>query len=284
MEELQGNDPTPLSVFISYAHEDELLRQQLETHLSLLWRQGWIADWHDRQIPVGGEWARDIEEHLEGALIILLLINPAFLASNYCYDFEMHRAIERHQAKEAQVIPILLRPVQWQSALFAHLKVLPTNAKHITKWRSRDEAFSDIVGGICRSISTLRERRAMHLPDRFDSKAGKAQDGSGGSYHAIQSVYLFNAPLKDANEFYGRRRERTTLLDRTYKDHATSIVAPHRIGKTWLMQYVKLVAPTQFGSRCRVAYVDATLIEVKLGSLSLPRSALAREYAGIYAE
>jgi hypothetical protein len=71
-------------------------------------------------------------------------------------------------------------------------------------------------------------------------------------------VFLFNAPLNDPNEFYGRRRESKALLDRTYKNSATSIVGPRRIGKTWLMQYMKLVAPTQFGSRFRVAYVDAT--------------------------
>jgi hypothetical protein len=258
MEELQGNKRTPLSVFISYAHGDELLRQQLETHLGLLRRQGWIADWHDRQILAGSEWARDIDEHLEAASIILLLISPAFLDSDYCFDIEMQRALERHKIGEAQVIPILLRPVQWQNAPFAHLQVLPTNAKPITSWRNRDEAFSDIVEGICRAIDTLKERHTQHLPDRFVSEAGKMQDGSNGLYHAIQSVFLFNAPLTDANEFYGRRRERTTLLDRTYKGLATSIVGPRRIGKTWLMQYMRLVAPTQFGSRFRVAYIDAT--------------------------
>ena len=67
MEELQGNKRIPLSVFISYAHEDEPLRQQLEAHLSLLRRQGWIVDWHDRQILAGEEWVQKIDEHLEAA-------------------------------------------------------------------------------------------------------------------------------------------------------------------------------------------------------------------------
>ncbi|HEY1348601.1 MAG TPA: TIR domain-containing protein [Ktedonobacteraceae bacterium] len=193
MKELQGNQWTPFSVFISYAREDERLRQQLETHLSLLLRQGWIADWHDRQILPGGEWAHDIDEHLEAASIILLLISPAFLASKYCFDTEMQRALERHQTGKAQVIPILLRPVQWQDAPFAHLQVLPTDAKPITKWRDRNEAFSDIVRGICWAISTLRERRVEHLPDHFDSKAGETRDGSNGSYQTVEVKEFFQA-------------------------------------------------------------------------------------------
>src|SRR5712692_5738667 len=103
MDEQQRNTGVPLSVFISYAHEDEPLRQQLEAHLSLLRRQGLIADWQDRQILAGEQWARDIDEHLERASLILLLISPDFLASEYCYGIEMPRALERHQNSEAQV-------------------------------------------------------------------------------------------------------------------------------------------------------------------------------------
>src|SRR5437016_3708622 len=97
----------PVSVFYSYAHQDEALRQQLETHLSLLRRQGLISEWHDREILPGAEWGREIDEHLETASIILLLISADFLASDYCYDKEMTRALERHQRGEVRVIPII---------------------------------------------------------------------------------------------------------------------------------------------------------------------------------
>src|SRR5437868_5292900 len=124
MEELRGNKRTPLSVFISYAHGDELLRQQLEMHLSLLHRQGFISEWNDRQILAGTEWAHEIDEHLETVSIILLLISPDFLASDYCYDIEMHRALKRHQRREARVIPIILRPCDWRTSPFARLQCL----------------------------------------------------------------------------------------------------------------------------------------------------------------
>jgi hypothetical protein len=155
MDEQQRNTGVPLSVFISYAHEDEPLRQQLEAHLSLLRRQGLIADWQDRQILAGEEWARDIDEHLERASLILLLISPDFLASEYCYGIEMRRALERHQNGEAQVIPIIVRPVDWEGAPFAHLQCLPRDARAVTEWDNRDAAFRDIARGIRTAIEQL---------------------------------------------------------------------------------------------------------------------------------
>src|SRR6266849_10426858 len=102
-----------LEVFFSYAHKDQRLRDQLETHLSLLKREGLISSWHDRKIGAGQEWAGQIDNHLNTAHIILLLVSPDFMASDYCYDIEMTQALARHEAGEARIIPIILRPVDW---------------------------------------------------------------------------------------------------------------------------------------------------------------------------
>src|SRR6266487_546589 len=146
---------TPVEVFYSYAHEDEAFRNELEKHLSLLRRQGLITAWHDRHILPGADWAQAIDQHLERVSVILLLISADFLASDYCYGLEMRRALERHQANEARVIPILLRPVEWKGAPFAYLQALPTDAKPISTWRNRDAAFTDIAAGIRRVIEDL---------------------------------------------------------------------------------------------------------------------------------
>ncbi len=97
-----------LKLFYSYAHEDGLWRRKLETHLSNLQRQGFIVSWHDRNISAGTAWKHEIDTHLNTAHIILLLISPDFIASEYCYSVEMTRAMERHQAGEARVIPCFL--------------------------------------------------------------------------------------------------------------------------------------------------------------------------------
>src|SRR5260370_33777094 len=94
----------PLELFYSYAHKDELWQRKLETHLSTLQRQGIIASWHNRNISAGTAWEHEIGTHLNTAHIILLLISPDFMASEYCYSIEMMRAMERHQAGEARVI------------------------------------------------------------------------------------------------------------------------------------------------------------------------------------
>jgi hypothetical protein len=150
-----------IEVLISYSHQDETLKNQLIKHLSLLKRQGVIRDWHDRDIEAGFEWRREIEAHLESAEIILLLISPDFLASDFCFNIEMKRAIERHDQGQACVIPVFLRPCDWKGAPFGKLQGLPTDAEPVTssRWSSVDEAFAVVAGGIRKAVTDLRRRR-----------------------------------------------------------------------------------------------------------------------------
>lgn len=158
----QEDNGAPLNVFISYAHEDEPLRDELEKHLALLQRRELIATWHDRQVVPGMDWSQEIDHHLNTASLILLLISPDFLASDYCYGIEMERALARHQAGDARVIPIILRPVDWQGqgAPFAVLQCLPHDARPVTSWPNRDEAWLDVVKGIRRAVEELRNSSA----------------------------------------------------------------------------------------------------------------------------
>ena len=146
-----------IEVFYSYSHEDEELRQQLENHLSILRRQGVITNWHYRKIGAGREWEGEIDEHLNTARVILLLISSDFIASDYCYDVEMQRAIERHDAGEARVIPVILRPVIWEEAPFGHIQALPTGVLPVTRWEDQDEAFTNIARGIREVVEELNQ-------------------------------------------------------------------------------------------------------------------------------
>ena len=144
--------PTPVEVFCAYAHEDEAWLRKLEAHLSLLKRQGLISFWHDRLIAPGTDWAQEIDTHLETASVILLLVSSDFFASDYCSGIEMKCALERHRAKKARVIPLLVRAVDWTDAPFAHLQVLPTDAKPIATWQDHDTALADAAAGLRRVI------------------------------------------------------------------------------------------------------------------------------------
>lgn len=146
---------SPISLFFSYSHKDTDLRNELETHLSTLRRSGKIAAWHDRQITAGKEWAQEINHYLEAAQIILLLVSADFIASYYCYEIEMDIAIKRHEAGTARVIPIILRPTDWEDTPLGKLQALPMGAKAVTQWTNQDEAFLDIVREIRRVAEEL---------------------------------------------------------------------------------------------------------------------------------
>ena len=168
------DEPTrPLNVFYSYAHKDAKLRDELGKHLFPLKRQGLIADWYDRDISAGKEWEKEIDDHLNTADIILLLISSDFLASEYCYGIELKRAIERHDAGEARVIPILLKPVDWQGSSFHKLQALPKKAKAVTKWTNQAEAFAEIAKGIREVVPELRAQLSLTDTTSRDSFPGE---------------------------------------------------------------------------------------------------------------
>ncbi len=144
-------------LFYSYSHKDEFLRNELDTHLKLLQRQRLIETWHDRRINPGDEFDKEIDENLERADIILLLVSSDFIASDYCYDIEMKRALERHQKGEARVIPIILRDVNWKIAPFAQLQALPKDGLPVTKWPDKDSAWRNVSEGIERVVEEMRK-------------------------------------------------------------------------------------------------------------------------------
>ena len=86
--------------------------------------------------------------NLESADIVLLLVSPDFLASDYCYEREMLRAVERHKAGACTVIPVILRPCDWHDAPFGGLLAAPKDGKPITQWPDIDAAFLDVTTAI----------------------------------------------------------------------------------------------------------------------------------------
>jgi len=157
MATLAGSDAQKaLTVFFSYASEDEALVRELEKQLSLLRRQGHITGWFSRNVGAGEETEEEIVTHLNQARIILLLISPDFLASERYWNTEVLLAMQKHEAKEARVIPILLRPTDdWKSAPFGKLQALPRNERAVISWRIRDEALAEVVRGIREAVGKL---------------------------------------------------------------------------------------------------------------------------------
>ena len=142
-----------MRAFISYSHRDEAALERLHTHLAPLRRQGLIEAWFDREILAGGEIDATVAEELESCELFLLLVSPDFLASDYCYEREMQQALERHEAGEARVVPILIEPCDWATSPLRQLKALPRDGKPVSDWTNANHAYLDIVQELRRIVA-----------------------------------------------------------------------------------------------------------------------------------
>ena len=142
-------------VFMSYSHRDEALRDELEVQLAMLKRQGIVEVWHDRRLLPGDQLDWTISEELDQADIVLLLISPDFLASDYCYKIEKGRALERHKEGTACLVSVILRPCDWTHTDLSNYLVTPKDGNPVTTWPNRDEAFLDVAKSIRRAIEKI---------------------------------------------------------------------------------------------------------------------------------
>lgn len=155
----------PVEVFLSYSHLDSLLCEQLRRHLSPLVRRGLVARWSDHEIGPGEPWLDRINEHLNSAGIVLLLISADFVMSDYCYGAEMGRALERHAEGTAIVIPVKVRACETDGTPFAALEGLPEGFKAVTSWGNPDEAWASVARGVERAVARLHRRSTGAPPE-----------------------------------------------------------------------------------------------------------------------
>lgn len=218
--------PQPVEVFFSYAHEDEELRDQLATQLKALEGEGVISAWHDRRIVAGQKWGGEIDARLNSADIILLLVSPDFLASDYCRTVEVRRALERDAAGEARIIPVILRPCQWSRTPIGQLQALPKDGKPVTRWDDRDEAFLDVAEGIRLAAESLLPGKDTE-EETDDEKEGPFESASIPRPPFIGFVARRDAQGRD---IVGRLKEELA----PGRNQPVTLSGPGGIGKTTL--------------------------------------------------
>jgi CHAT domain-containing protein len=153
-----------VKLFCSYSHRDERYLDKLKTCLAGLKRQGLIEEWHDRKILPGQVWAEAIDENLKTSEIVLLLVSPDFMYSDFSYEKEMKQALDKDERGETRVIPIIVRPADWQWAPFGKLQALPKDGKPITTWSNRDRAWLNVVEGIRKAVEELTSKPGVDEP------------------------------------------------------------------------------------------------------------------------
>ncbi|MEM8792133.1 MAG: toll/interleukin-1 receptor domain-containing protein [Pseudomonadota bacterium] len=142
-----------MRAFISYSHHDAAALDRLHVHLANLQREGRIAAWYDREILAGDVLDEEISAELEAADLVLLLISPDFIASDYCVEREMRRALDRHDAGETWVVPIIVEPCDWAAMpQLRRLKAVPRDGRPISDWANANKAYLDVVQELRRII------------------------------------------------------------------------------------------------------------------------------------
>lgn len=147
---------TPVSIFISYAHKDETFKDELRTHLKPYERVNIVKVWDDRSIIPGEEWDQEIKNHLEQSEVILFLISPDFMASGYIDEVEVKKAMNRHNERKTRIVPIVIRPSNLKLLPLNHFQAVPKNAKPVTTWQDRDEAWLDVTSQLGNLFNALR--------------------------------------------------------------------------------------------------------------------------------
>jgi len=191
-------------LFFSYSHKDEDLRNELETHLTLLRRQGVVSSWHDRRLLAGSDFEKSISSELESAQIILLLVSANFLASDYCYDKEMMRALEKHEEGSAVVIPVILHPGDWHSAPFGSLRATPTDGKAVSMFANQHEAFAIIAKDVRETASSVSQSNVQSTI---------VTNQEEGVAHTSQKIRSSNLRVKRKFDDH----ERDEFLENTYE-------------------------------------------------------------------
>jgi TIR domain-containing protein len=187
-----------IDVFISYAPEDDAARRTLETHLTALQRSRLIRTWTAQQISPGQETRVAVDRHLDQAHLILLLISPDFLACDHLYDRELTRAIARHRAGGARVVPVIVRHVDWKGTPIDGLGMLPQNARPVssTGWETSDKAWTNVALGLRGVVEEMMGGAPSHSPP-----SGRSFVEARGSYPSVpapQSVPSFVGPSSRA--------------------------------------------------------------------------------------
>lgn len=205
-----------MKVFLSYSHIDEPWRNVVVAYLNNLQSQGVITSWHERSISLNKAWLSEIDPYLQTAQLILLLVSPDFVSSDYCYSIEMKYALQRYKTRQARIIPIMVRPVDWEDTPFFKFPALPTAAKPITTWPNQQEAFLDLAQGIEAAA------RELDLNNPFSA----FPDTTSAD---LDTLPIWHVPYQRNWFFTGRERILTYLYTMPVKDKAAASTLPQVI-------------------------------------------------------
>lgn len=139
------NTDRPIRIFVSFAAADRKEKDRLLAHLLPLRDQGLIEPWEDRPFQPIDRWDFEIQKQLDSADLVILLITPEYLRSRFRFQDAMQSALERHESGEAKVLPVRVRPCDFESTRLATLPAVPEGANWVSHFRPRNDGFYNVA-------------------------------------------------------------------------------------------------------------------------------------------
>lgn len=191
-----------INVFIAYSRKDKEFKDRIYKHLSVLERNKMIKNWYDGLISPGQEWDKKVSEALKKSKIVLLLISANFIASDYCFDRELKKALKRHKSGKSVVIPIILRKCLWKDTPIGNLQVVPKDGIPIDNpiWHNEDEGYYDVVSkikGVAQNILSLDNPNAQLENNSINKILAKGE--SKNLIDKLGEQILINKQLEQSN-------------------------------------------------------------------------------------
>jgi hypothetical protein len=150
----------PLSIFVSYAHEDDSFLKELLKFLQPYANKQIINVWTDKEILAGQKWDEEIKSKLRSADMVLLLVSIDSINSIYINETEIESAVANDKVV---VIPVIIRPIVIsQLGRLADYQILPPGAKPVETWGIRDEAWVEVITELERVINKLNGKRVVY--------------------------------------------------------------------------------------------------------------------------
>jgi len=188
-------------LFVSYSRRDSAFLDDFKTHIAGLKRNNLIEEWTDQQIKPGEVWEKTLKRELETADIIIFLVSPDFIASDYIHDVEVDKAIERHNKGELIIVPVIIRSCDFESTKLNIFQALPKNAEPVSKWEDKDEAWLNVVEGIKKIINVFEKKTPNKENPTNNETDSLKMKIAGGDIEAALNELLKITKGKDNSQY-----------------------------------------------------------------------------------
>lgn len=231
-----------LKLFISYSHKDEKLVSKFINHISPLKNNGLISEWYDRKIETGEEFQEDIDNNLDNADIVCLMISDSFLASKACLQ-EKDVALKLRNSKGIKVIPVIISHCAWtMHTELNHLLASPTDGKPVTSFMDHNEGWLDAINWITKTCKNIAQIKNLKLTDEFNNFLISA-DILTKSHHnketlILNDIFVFpklkSYDVEEASHKYDAENLRNDILS----FNKLIIAGENQAGKTTLCKVI----------------------------------------------